>query len=118
MLLTRTTAHGRVHVNAHARIGDGGSVTDVPRWAAGAALDRPLALRSMLIAAEVTVEEPESGLDIVWRSAAGARVQLTPRVVIDAGLARTHSGDARGWRITGGSAIAFAIPGLQMRGAR
>ena len=117
-LFTRTSAHARAHLNVRARVGSEDAGADIARWTAGLAADRPIALRSVLLAAEVTAEEPDTNLNVVWRFGAGVRVQLSPRVVLDAGIGRTATGAERGWSMTAGSAVAFAIPALQMRGVR
>jgi hypothetical protein len=117
VLLTRTTARARAHLNVRARVGSE-AAAGIARWTAGLAVDRPFPFRSVLLAAELTAEEPDTGLDVVWRAGAGVRVQLSPRIVVDAGVGRTATGAERGWSVSAGSAIAFAISALQMRGVR
>lgn len=127
VVMTRTGAAARLHANARVRVADAGKRAGdtlahhgaaLPRWSGGIAVDRPLALNAILLAVELTADAPEGDGDVVWRSAAGVRVQSGTRLVLDAGVARVHSGPRPAWVVTAGSAVAFAIPALQARSAR
>jgi hypothetical protein len=119
LIATRTARLGRAHLNVTQHVGPRDDArAEVPLWRAGLAVDRPIPLRSMLLAAEVFAEEPLAGGDVAWTAGTGLRWQLAPRLAFDAGLARTMSGPRRGWTVTVGHALAFAIPYLQPTGGR
>lgn len=109
---TRTTRWGRVHLNTGYTLGpDDAPAAHLPRWSAGFAVDRTWPLRSLLAAAEVTVEEPVGAGDLVWHAGTGVRWQWTPRVVVDGGVGRRF-GSAGAWSFTLGLAYAFGVRGL------
>jgi hypothetical protein len=68
-------------------------------------------LRSLLLAAELVVQQPlSSGEEPVTLAGAGVRYQLAPRWAVDAGLGKRLTGDERPWHVTFGSAYAFGLP--------
>lgn len=115
-IATRTTAWGRIHVNADGTPGpvldeadDDPALHDVSRWTAGLAVDRAMPLRSLLVGAEVVAQEPlrDEG-EVDWRVATGVRWQVSPNWAFDAGVGRTL-GDEREWSLTFGAARAFGL---------
>lgn len=122
-IATRTLPWGRLHLNGNwtpgALFADAARGADeFDRWTAGLAVDHTFPLRSMLIGAEITTATAlVDGAEQEWRTAVGVRQQLTPRLVIDAGLGRRLSAGAPGWSLTFGTAYAFARP-RSLGGAR
>jgi len=86
------------------------------RWMAGAGVDRPLALQSVLLSANVLVERFE-GLyaqsDMYAES--GIRWQASPRTVVDAGISWRFAGAIRALSINVGTSIEVALPLLVRR---
>lgn len=117
-LATRTFVPLRLHLNASYAFGRSpatvpilhGVIPEVPRWLIGVAADKALALRSLLLSAEVLAKRPTVPLHAtVWESAAGVRFQLDPRIVLDAGVSRHLTGDDRSWTITLGAAYSRGL---------
>ena len=122
-IMTRTFPTIRVHANAQytfgkdidgntgAPIGAAAQSIEVSRWIAGAAVDRTLALRSLLMTAELYARKP---LDITeeleWNTGVGVRYQLSPRWAMDGGIGRALTGDSQAWYLTAGGAYAFGLP--------
>ena len=69
--------------------GDSAPMTHGSRWVAGAGFDRASALRSTLVSADL-VAERFAGLypRLDWTAEIGLRRQVTPRLNVDAGIAR------------------------------
>jgi hypothetical protein len=122
-IMTRTFPDVRVHVNAQytfgrntpaglaAPTGAASQAIELSRWVAGAAIDHAIALKSLLLTAEAYARQPlEASTDVQWNSGIGARYQLAPRWVMDAGLGRTLAGPDQGWFLTAGGAYAFGLP--------
>jgi hypothetical protein len=122
-IMTRTFPAFRVHVNAQytlgssvtnatgAPIGAAAQNIEVSRWVAGAAVDRALPLRSLLMTAELYARQPiVVGGSVELNTGAGVRYQLSPRWAMDAGVGRALSGDDHAWFLTGGGAYAFGLP--------
>lgn len=87
--------------------------TEASRWMAGIAVDRTFPLRSLLVTADVFVEQPlDDDADLQWNVEAGLRRQVSPVLAFDAGLGRRLSGDDQGWFVTLGSAYAFGVRSL------
>jgi hypothetical protein len=124
--VTRTLPMARVHLNGEYTIGPTSRVVGVEeasRWLVGAAADRALPLRSLLLGAEVTAARPlvstrghfhpgipgTTSRDLAWRVGAGARWQRTPRLTMDVGLARTLTGPHPEWRFTLGVSRVFGV---------
>ncbi|MBC7563346.1 MAG: hypothetical protein H7305_10560 [Gemmatimonadaceae bacterium] len=122
-IMTRTFPTIRVHANAQytfgksldgtvgAPIGAAAQSIEVSRWIAGAAVDRALGLRSLLMTAELYARKP---LDITenveWNTGVGVRYQLAPRWAMDAGVGRALTGASQAWYLTAGGAYAFGLP--------
>jgi Putative MetA-pathway of phenol degradation len=122
-IMTRTFPALRVHLNAQytfgrnvntttaAPIGAVGQSVEVSRWVAGAAVDRPIALKSLLLTAEVYARKPlDISERVEWNAGAGVRHQLSPRWAMDAGIGRALTGTDHAWFLTGGGAYAFGLP--------
>lgn len=116
-IATRSFTLARVHVNAGYTFGRSprrivlahGVQTEVPRWRAGVAIDRTLALRSLLLSAELVAERPTLPLHpAIAEMAGGLRRQYGPRVVIDGGVARHLTGDDRALIVRAGGLCARA----------
>lgn len=115
-IATRTWSWMRVHLNGEYTLGDAPAATDpgiveASRWSAGLSADKTFPLRSLLVGAELVVQQPLDAAEKAALSAAlGTRYQLSPRWAVDAGLGKRLSGDERSWFITFGSAYAFGLP--------
>jgi hypothetical protein len=124
-IATRSWGRTRAHLNAAVGLGaDEGATGDpgvhaIPAWRASAGVDRTFLRRSLLVIGELSFREAgvESATEISL--AAGARLQLTPTLVIDAGVERrltSRAGADIG--LTLGLSHAFAIAGLMPAPAR
>ena len=121
-IVTRTLPMFRIHANAQYTFGSarasaagpsgiGAQAIELSRWLAGIAVDKPLALRSLLLTAEVYARQPLDATERAeWNSGVGVRYQLHPRWAVDGGLGRTLTGDAQAWYLTAGGAYAFGLP--------
>lgn len=87
-------------------------------WWVGAALDYVFPFHHTLIVTESWVSGAEGREDIV-HSAVGARMQITPTLLVDAGVGRDFSGDTRrAWTMTLGATYEFGVRTLTRRGNR
>ncbi len=122
-IMTRTFPAARFHLNAQytfgesvtssvsAPIGAAAQSIELSRWVAGGAVDRTIALRSILMTAELYARKPLDVSEAVeWNSGVGVRYQLAPRWAMDAGLGRNLNGPAQAWYVTAGGAYAFGLP--------
>ena len=100
-LATRTFGRSRVHLNASGTLGPSAEAhQDQHRWRTGLALDRALPLAATLLGAEVVAAEPfADGAALDWDVGLGGRRQLTPRLVMDAGVRYRVAGNAPGWGV-------------------
>lgn len=81
------------------------------RWMVGLAGDHAFALQSTLLTADVFVEQFRGAYRATeWTAEGGARHQWTPRLVLDAGMARRFTGPAPATSLTLGLTYAFAFP--------
>ena len=120
-IATRTQRWGRIHLNAQvtagseltaATEGDAGGA-ELSRWLVGAAIDRTFPLRSTLVTAEFYGSKPlMAGEPTEYLAGVGTRYQVSPTVLLDAGVGRTLNGDDKGWYLTFGSSYAFGIASL------
>jgi hypothetical protein len=124
-IATRSWGRTRAHINATlgvgAEPGAGGTlaVHAIPAWAAGVAVDRTFLRRSLLVIGEVTLSEAVADSPTEATAGLGARLQLSPTLVLDAGFHRrltTTAGDDIG--MTVGLTHAFALAGLMPAGPR
>ncbi|MSR35891.1 MAG: hypothetical protein EXR95_04485 [Gemmatimonadetes bacterium] len=89
---------------------------ELSRWLVGAAIDKTFPLKASLVTASAYVEQPlERADDLRWVTEAGLRYQWSPRLAVDAGVAKKLTGDDRPWSVTFGAAYAFAIRSLMDR---
>jgi Putative MetA-pathway of phenol degradation len=122
-IMTRTFSAARVHLNAQytfgtgvtqsssAPIGAAAQSIEVSRWIAGAAVDRTLALRSLLMTAELYARKPLDRTEgVEWNSGVGVRYQFSPRWAMDGGAGRSLNGPEQAWYLTAGGAYAFGLP--------
>jgi hypothetical protein len=124
-LVTKTLGMaGRLHVNVEATAGPranrltggtggttaGPSGLELARWMAGAAFDRAIPTRSVLLMAETYVRRPlDPTRPVEWTSGAGLRWQVAPQLVFDAAAGRRFTGSEQAWYLTVGTAYAFGI---------
>jgi hypothetical protein len=115
---TRSWGRTRAHLNGTVGLGSGdgasaSAIHGVPRWAASLAVDRTFLRRSLLIVAEVAARESAAGAPTELSMAVGARMQLTPTFVLDAGVERRLTDRAGAdLGLTLGLTHAFAIAAL------
>ena len=115
-IATRSFGKNRIHLNGAYAVGaDGASAAaeGLPRWWAGAAIDRTLFRQSTLLVGEVYVLQAEQGEETEVNASLGMRYQWTPTTVFDVGVSRRlKSGVGPDIALTIGLSHAFAIPGL------
>ena len=125
-IATKTFAWARFHANAQYTFGNapaggvtGAGATEVGRWMSGISVDRTFSLSSFLVAAELFARQPlDDRAALEWNAAAGTRVQLTPRVALDAGAGARLTGDDQGWFVTLGGAYSLGLPWRARRASR
>lgn len=120
-IATRTLGTaGRLHVNVERTAGPrdgrtagptaGPSGLELARWMAGAAFDRALPARSVLLMAEAYARQPlDPARPREWTVGAGLRWQVAPQLVFDAAAGRRITGTEQAWYLTVGTAYAFGI---------
>ncbi|MCE2940824.1 MAG: hypothetical protein ACK53A_12055 [Gemmatimonadota bacterium] len=124
-IATRTLGlAGRLHVNVEATAGPraerlggatggttaGPSGLELARWMAGAAFDRAIPARSVLLMAETYARRPlDPSRPLEWTAGAGLRWQVGPQLVFDAAAGRRVTGTEQAWYLTVGTAYAFGI---------
>jgi hypothetical protein len=112
---TRSFGRQRVHLNAawgFITPDIPGAVEPVPRWWAGAAVDRTLFRNSTLLLAGFSAIAGEDDVETRWEGSLGLRRQVTPTLVLDAGVAGRLAGAGERFALTLGFTHAFAIAGL------
>ena len=89
------------------------SLPNAKYWLVGIAGDRALALRSLLLSADLFAER-SGGSDrpIDWTAELGLRHQLTPKLTGDLGVGHRFAGSARSWFVGFGTTYSFAIRAL------
>ena len=121
--MTRTYRWARIHLNGQYTIGDQLPATsaaafgttelgppELSRWLAGAAIDRTLPLRSMLVGGELFARQPlVAGESVELNAGGGVRYQLSPTLAVDGGVGGRLNGEAKGWYVTFGTAYAFGL---------
>lgn len=124
-IATRTLGlAGRLHVNVEATAGPranrltgatggttaGPSGLELARWMAGAAFDRAIPARSVLLMAETYARRPlDPARPLEWTAGGGLRWQVGPQLVFDAAAGRRFTGTEQAWYLTIGTAYAFGI---------
>ena len=123
LLGTRSFAGAiRMHVNGSYTVGAapqtaGQGAKELGRWLAGVAVDKTIAVRSLLFGFETFAQQPLQATEQVeWSSGAGLRYQVDPRWVLDLGAGRRYTGAQRAWYLTVGGAYAFAWRALLPQG--
>jgi len=114
-IATRTFSGTRLHLNGAYTLGadEGERTGEASRWMAGAAVDRALPLRSLLVTADLFAEQPlDAGEELEWTAEAGFRYQTSPQFNVDFGGGRRFAGGGQGWFLTFGAAHAFAVRAL------
>jgi hypothetical protein len=115
-IATRSWGQYRLHLNGAYTFGRDRplAVTEAAnKWWVGAAFDRTLYRRSILIIGEVYALRSVSVEPVQVNASLGLRLQLTPYMVFDAGIARRLKKAAGpDLELTAGFSRAFAIPGL------
>lgn len=122
-IATKTFRWARFHVNGQYTAGKapesvtdatdavGAGASELSRWLGGVSVDRPLPLKSMLLAAEVFARQLlHADEPLEWNAAVGTRVQMSPRVALDVGAGSRLSGDDKGWFATIGGAYVIGLP--------
>ena len=117
-IATRSWGRTRAHINGTLGLGPRAeTVHGVPSWAASAAIDRTLLRQSMLLIGELSARRATAGAATEVSAALGGRRQITPTLVIDAGISRRLTDDAGpDVRFTVGLTHAFALAGLMPSG--
>ncbi|MDX2121666.1 MAG: transporter [Gemmatimonadota bacterium] len=112
LLATRSFGPWRVHLNGGYGFGDpavAGAVEPLPRWSAGAALDRTLYRQSLLLVGDVIGRAADRNAPTEVEAGLGLRWQWTPTLVLDAGLRRRLSEEGHDIAFGLGLTHAFAI---------
>ncbi|NOT09341.1 MAG: hypothetical protein HOP28_14185 [Gemmatimonadales bacterium] len=122
LLATRSVGRNRVHLNAGAAIvrqRRPGADESVPLWRVGVAVDRTLIRSSTLLLADLSLAREEAGAPGELGAGLGVRRQITPVLVLDAGLAVGFRPDRRSTvAVTLGASRSFGVAGLMPGGAR
>lgn len=112
-IATRSWGRTRAHLNGSLGIGpESESAHGIPTWSGSLALDRTLLRKSLLFIGEVAARESGPGGDTEWTAALGGRMQLTPTLVLDAGIRRRLGAVGPDLGVTFGLSHAFAFRGL------
>lgn len=115
-IATRSWGRYRLHLNGAYTFGGDrplAAAEGANKWWAGAAFDRTLYRRSMLLIGEVYLLRELAAEPVEVNASLGVRLQLTPYMVFDAGVARRLRKTAGpDLELTAGFSRAFAIPGL------
>jgi hypothetical protein len=117
-IATKTLPWARFHLNGRYTFGDDlthaeadAEASELSRWMGGIAIDRTLPLQSLLVTAEVVARQPLAPAEkVLWESAVGTRIQLSPRVATDAGVGYRFTRGHEGWYATFGAAVALGLP--------
>lgn len=114
-IATRSWGLTRAHLNAAVSVGadDITAVEADPDWALSLAVDRTFFRRSLLAIGELAALRSVAGAPTEVTAALGARSQLTPTLVLDAGVSRRLTGRAGpDLGLTVGLSHAFSFAGL------
>lgn len=120
-LATRSWGHTRAHLNVGRSFGseDRPGVEFAPRWSYGLALDRTFFRSSLLAVGEVLAQRAVAGAPTEVNAAVGLRYQLSPTLVLDAGVARRLRSEAGpDYDLTLGLSHAFGLAWLMPGPAR
>ena len=114
-IVTRSFGRTRAHLNGALGLGAEGTqpaVEGAARWWAGGALDRTLFRQSVLLIAEAYAIRDTRGAALEVNAGLGARWQLSPTIVLDAGVTRRLRDTGPDLSLTLGLSHAFAVAGL------
>jgi hypothetical protein len=120
-IATRSWGLTRLHFNAVRSFGSGDEpgVEFAPRWSYSLAVDRTLFRQSLLLVGEVLTQRAVRDRPVELNAAIGARYQLSPTLVLDAGIARRlRSRAGPDYDLTIGLSHAFGLPWLMPGRAR
>jgi hypothetical protein len=88
-------------------------VVIAPRWGFSLAVDRTFFRQSLLVVGELLTQRVVRGTAVEVNAAIGARYQLSPTLVLDAGVGRRLRTDVGpDYDLTIGLSHAFALSGL------
>jgi hypothetical protein len=114
-IVTRSWGLTRLHFNAVRSFGsdEQPGVEFAPRWRYSLAADRTLFRQSLLLVGEVLTKRPVRGSPVEWNAALGVRYQVSPTLVLDAGVARRlRSSAGPDYDVTIGLSHAFGLAWL------
>jgi len=119
-IATRSWGRTRLHLNGAYTFGRDrplGAAEAANRWWSGAAVDRTLYRRSLLLIGEVYALRARSIDPVQVNASIGVRAQLTPYLVFDAGIARRLKRAAGpDFELTAGFSRGFAMADLMPAG--
>ena len=89
-IATRSWGLTRLHLNTARSFGSDNQpgAEFAPRWSHGLAVDRTLFRQSLLLVGGLVIQRAVRGAPVEANAALGARYQLSPTLVLDAGVAR------------------------------
>lgn len=114
-LATRSWGLTRLHFNAVRSFGseDQPGVEFAPGWSYSLAADRTFFRKSLLLVGELLAQRSVRGAPTEVNAGMGVRYQLSPTLVLDAGIARRLRSEAGpDYDLTVGLSHAFALPWL------
>ncbi len=120
-IATRSWGLTRLHFNAVRSFGseDRPGVEFAPRWSYSLAADRTFFRQSLLLVGELLARRSVRGVPTEVNAAIGVRYQLSPTLVLDAGIARRlRSEVGPDYDLTIGLSYAFGLPWLMPDRAR
>jgi hypothetical protein len=120
-IATRSWGLTRAHLNASWSLGSESRLAEAgaaPRWSGSLAVDRTLFRSSLLFVLEGLAEQDVQAAPTVVMLGAGARWQMSPTVVLDAGLSRRLTSNGPDIGITVGLSRVFGVGGLLPAGRR
>ncbi|HYC32061.1 MAG TPA: hypothetical protein VEB59_07195, partial [Gemmatimonadales bacterium] len=114
-IATRSWGLTRLHLNVTRSFGseEAPGVDVAPRWSVGLAADRTFFRRSLLLVAALLTQRGVRDSPVEVNAAIGARYQLSPTLVLDAGVARRlRSSAGPDYDLTVGVSHAFGVAWL------
>lgn len=114
-IATRSWGLTRMHLNAARSFGSEHQpgVDFAPRWSLGLAVDRTLFRSSLLVVGELLAQRTLRGAPTEANAAIGLRYQLSPTLVVDAGVGRRlRAGAGPDYDLTVGLSHVFGMPWL------
>ncbi len=118
-LATHSFGAQRVHLNASLALVSPdavGAAGPIPRWWVGVALDHTVLRKSLLLVAEGSAGSEAHGAPVRYTAGVGARQQLAPTLVLNAGLElefarRNRAESVVTFGLSHSFALAFLMPG-------